>query len=279
MFSIASLKGSYNGEAWRSTPAKPFRLQVVGTWNPFKQEGSRPEPARPAAGGLLLGPLLRRGRQHRELRLVRRGNALPGHLRPGEPAPDRVLAAGRHARLGLLHHKGYVYTADHTRGIDILQADGRGEGGEAPPSARSSRPPSRRQQRALPGEDVHAAEAATPPPRGSASCRRATSLRARGDQARRTALLHLAVAPAITARVHELTRPVEHDGMLDEVAIEEPLEIRVDGAPLAVTMRTPGNDEELALGFLYGEGLIDGPRPAGLDRGLRGQHGRGRRGR
>ena len=61
-----------------------------------------------------------------------------------------------------------------------------------------------------------------------------------------------------------LTRPVEHDGISDEVAIEEPLEIRVDGAPLAVTMRTPGHDEELALGFLWGEGLIDGPRAAGL---------------
>jgi FdhD protein len=60
-----------------------------------------------------------------------------------------------------------------------------------------------------------------------------------------------------------LSRPVEHDGVTDEVAIEEPLEIRIDGAPLAVTMRTPGHDEELALGFLYGEGLIDGPRPAG----------------
>ena len=61
-----------------------------------------------------------------------------------------------------------------------------------------------------------------------------------------------------------LTRPVEHDGISDEVAIEEPLEIRVDGAPLAVTMRTPGHDEELALVFLWGEGLIDGPRAAGL---------------
>jgi FdhD protein len=50
---------------------------------------------------------------------------------------------------------------------------------------------------------------------------------------------------------------VEHDGRLDHVAVEEPLEIRVDGRPLAVTMRTPGHDEELALGFLYGEGLID----------------------
>ena len=57
---------------------------------------------------------------------------------------------------------------------------------------------------------------------------------------------------------------VTHDGVDDVVAIEEPLEIRVDGSPLAVTMRTPGHDEELALGFLYGEGLIDGPRGAGL---------------
>jgi FdhD protein len=55
-----------------------------------------------------------------------------------------------------------------------------------------------------------------------------------------------------------------HDGVDDVVAIEEPLEIRVDGAALAVTMRTPGDDEALALGFLYGEGLIDGPRTAGL---------------
>src|SRR5437763_10807834 len=60
-----------------------------------------------------------------------------------------------------------------------------------------------------------------------------------------------------------LYRTVRHGGGEDEVAIEEPLEIRVDSRPLAVTMRTPGNDEELALGFLYGEGLIDGPRPAG----------------
>ncbi len=57
---------------------------------------------------------------------------------------------------------------------------------------------------------------------------------------------------------------VVRDGEVDEVAVEEPLEIRVDGRPLSVTMRTPGHDEELALGFLYGEALIDGPRPAGL---------------
>jgi FdhD protein len=60
-----------------------------------------------------------------------------------------------------------------------------------------------------------------------------------------------------------LASRIEHDGVRDEVAIEEPLEIRADGEALAVTMRTPGHDDELALGFLVGEGLIDAPRPAG----------------
>jgi FdhD protein len=57
---------------------------------------------------------------------------------------------------------------------------------------------------------------------------------------------------------------VLRDGERDEVAVEEPLEIRVDGVPLTVTMRTPGHDEELALGFLYGEGLIGEVHAAGL---------------
>ena len=41
----------------------------------------------------------------------------------------------------------------------------------------------------------------------------------------------------------------------DVVAVEEPLEIRINGLPVAVTMRTPGHDEELALGFALSEGL------------------------
>jgi FdhD protein len=60
-----------------------------------------------------------------------------------------------------------------------------------------------------------------------------------------------------------LASRIEHDGVRDEVAIEEPLEIRVDGEALAVTMRTPGHDDELALGFLVGEGLLESPRAAG----------------
>jgi len=47
----------------------------------------------------------------------------------------------------------------------------------------------------------------------------------------------------------------------DVVAVEEPLEIRIGGRPVAVTMRTPGHDDELALGFALSEGLRpDGAR-------------------
>ncbi len=60
--------------------------------------------------------------------------------------------------------------------------------------------------------------------------------------------------PYSTLGVRALRLParVEED---DLVAVEEPLEIRIGGQPVAVTMRTPGHDEELALGFSITEGL------------------------
>ena len=56
-----------------------------------------------------------------------------------------------------------------------------------------------------------------------------------------------------TARVQMTRVPGGEAG--DVVAVEEPLEIRIGGTPVAVTMRTPGHDEELALGFCLSEGL------------------------
>mgnify|MGYP000586035528 FL=1 len=49
------------------------------------------------------------------------------------------------------------------------------------------------------------------------------------------------------------------DGRLssDQVAVEAPLEIRVGGRPLVITMRTPGHDNELAIGFLFSEGVVN----------------------
>lgn len=53
---------------------------------------------------------------------------------------------------------------------------------------------------------------------------------------------------------YESTRPPVEAA--DELAVEEPLEIRVTGRAVTVTMRTPGHDEELAAGFLLTEGMI-----------------------
>src|ERR1051326_2609274 len=47
-----------------------------------------------------------------------------------------------------------------------------------------------------------------------------------------------------------------YECVTDEVVIEEPLEIRIGGSSVATTMRTPGNDEELAAGFLLAEAII-----------------------
>ncbi|MDQ3099962.1 MAG: formate dehydrogenase accessory sulfurtransferase FdhD [Bacteroidota bacterium] len=72
-------------------------------------------------------------------------------------------------------------------------------------------------------------------------------------------------APVTPVRV---TRPTVGEDQYDDLLVtEEPLEIRLGHGPLedrkeirlSVTMRTPGHDEELALGFLYTEGIITSP--------------------
>ena len=61
--------------------------------------------------------------------------------------------------------------------------------------------------------------------------------------------------PPYSASSVEVMRLPQGATELDEIAVEEPLEIRVDGRPIAVTMRTPGHDEELSVGFLRSEGI------------------------
>jgi FdhD protein len=65
-------------------------------------------------------------------------------------------------------------------------------------------------------------------------------------------------APPYSAAPVDVVRLPDGRTERDRVAVEEPLEIRIGGRPVAVTMRTPGHDEELALGFCLSEGL----RPA-----------------
>src|SRR5262245_28736591 len=64
----------------------------------------------------------------------------------------------------------------------------------------------------------------------------------------------LKAPPYSTAAVPARRLPEDVTGE-EVVAVEEPLEIRIGGRPVAVTMRTPGHDEELALGFCVTEGL------------------------
>jgi FdhD protein len=70
--------------------------------------------------------------------------------------------------------------------------------------------------------------------------------------------------------VNGSVKSILRDGGPDLVAVEEPLEIRVDGEAIAVTMRTPGRDADLAAGFLYGEGLVRGAPDVGLTDDLAG---------
>jgi FdhD protein len=62
-------------------------------------------------------------------------------------------------------------------------------------------------------------------------------------------------APPYSTRSVDALRLPGGETDSDLVAAEEPLEIRIGGEPVAVTMRTPGHDEELALGFCVTEGL------------------------
>ena len=62
-------------------------------------------------------------------------------------------------------------------------------------------------------------------------------------------------APPYSAAAVDVVRLPGGRSERDHVAVEEPLEIRIGGSPVAITMRTPGHDEELALGFCLSEGL------------------------
>jgi FdhD protein len=61
---------------------------------------------------------------------------------------------------------------------------------------------------------------------------------------------------SVQGKVVRLSSNASPKNDLDSLAVEEPLEIRVRGEAIAVTMRTPGHDEELAAGFLLSEGIL-----------------------
>jgi hypothetical protein len=145
-FTIASLEGSFNGEAWRSTPTNPFRLQTVGTWNPAGKEGSRPVggPYNPLANFCsahyfdLDGNTVSYawyGEGTRFLDISDPEN--PTQFAYWRPDDGIVWAS--------YMHDGYVYTADRTRGVDVLRLTGGATAARASGREVSAPAPSKRQ--------------------------------------------------------------------------------------------------------------------------------------
>ena len=169
-FNIASLKGSYNGEAWRSTPTNKFRLKTVGSWAPYQQEGSRPVggPYAPGAdfcsahyfdvsGSTVAYAWYGEGTRFLDISNPRKPKQI-AYWRPDDTLVWASYFRGR-----------YIYTADHVRGIDVLrlksgahsarEARGAGEADVSqaatlPGAARVDVPGGSRHARALPADPV-----------------------------------------------------------------------------------------------------------------------------
>jgi hypothetical protein len=121
-FNIATLDGSYNGEAWRSTPAQPFRLKTVGSWAPYQQEGSRP-----------VGGPYAPGSEFCSAHYFDVSGATVAYAWYGEGTRFLDISDPRHPRqiayyrpddtlVWASYFRGnYVYTADHVRGIGVLR--------------------------------------------------------------------------------------------------------------------------------------------------------------
>jgi hypothetical protein len=115
-FSIATLEGSYNAEGWKSTPAAPFRLKVVGTWNPHDQEGTKVNDSIScsahyfdAQDGVLAYSWYDQGTRFVDV-------SDPTHpVQVAYYRPDNGVAWAPY------YHRGYVNVADHARGVDVLK--------------------------------------------------------------------------------------------------------------------------------------------------------------
>ena len=113
-FSVASLAGSYGGEGWRSTPSDPFRLQTVGSWSPYEQEGTSPTAFCSAhyfelRDGIIAYAFYAQGTRFLDVS----DPSNPIQIAYWRPDDTNVWAP--------YYYGDYIYTADHGRGVDVLR--------------------------------------------------------------------------------------------------------------------------------------------------------------
>jgi hypothetical protein len=122
---VVSLKGSYDGQGWASTPQNPFRLNLVGHWTPWGKPGSSTTGSCSAHWFTVNGNTLVQAWYAQGTRFLDMSDpANPtqvGYFRV--PRDDAAGITGGSAS-ATYWHNGYVYVADYNRGIDVLKFDG-----------------------------------------------------------------------------------------------------------------------------------------------------------
>jgi hypothetical protein len=120
-FTIASLAGSFDGQAWRSTPQNPFRLQTVGTWNPYQKEGSRPLGQYDPLANFCSAHYFDVDGSTVSYAWYGEGTRFLDISDPANPTQFAYWRPDDGIVWASYMHRGYVYTADRTRGVDVLR--------------------------------------------------------------------------------------------------------------------------------------------------------------
>ncbi len=120
-FSIASLAGSFDGDAWRSTPADPYRLEVVGKWSPFQKEGSRPLGEYTPLANFCSAHYFDVDGSTVTYAWYGEGTRFLDISDPANPTQFAYWRPDDGIVWASYMYRGHIYTADRTRGVDVLR--------------------------------------------------------------------------------------------------------------------------------------------------------------